>query len=168
MKKLLVVLVLVLAMTSGANAVLTLKLVDNGNETFGIKSTTNYAAMDDMYYCAITTAVPYPHGGAVLAAAPGYPNTWGTSVNDDAVTNGAPLPAGENGVWGYVGDAMGVPVAAGLYIDQIQGKYGQLVTLYMISADWTQVSVLDRVTLIPEPATVMLLGLGGLLLRRRK
>jgi hypothetical protein len=94
-------------------------------------------------------------------------------IDDDARDFGwVPLPEGENGVWGSVFSTGGsIPVDATIY-DEIlfhcQGPGDVTVTLY--ETDFVNSEPIDSVIIhqIPEPATVMLLGLGGLLLRRRK
>jgi hypothetical protein len=180
MKKLLVVFALVFAITSAANAALTLKIVDDGIANplnigkFGLQSLTNYTGLaDDTFFCIVSATPPPPYptvgGGGVMPGAPASTQINGSDTPmGDAVANGIPLPAGENGVWGYVGDAMGVPVAAGTYIDGLQGTAGQTLMLYLVNADWTLGAKVDTVTLVPEPMTLVMLGLGGLFLRRRK
>jgi hypothetical protein len=162
MMKNILVFVLVLAIASTANAVLTLQLIDNGNGTFGIASTTAYAGIaDDTFYCAVGPAATAPSGGAVQAGAPAA-----TTVLDDAVAvGGIPVPAGTDGVWGYIGDPFGVPVPAGTYIDGVSFTPGDIIDLYLVTATW-QLGAL--VSTIPEPITIALLGLGGLFLRRRR
>ena len=176
MKKLLV-FVLVVAMVSAANAALSLQIVDNyalnpipaNLGKFGIESTTAYALApdDNLSFVAITAGPIYPTGGTVLPAAPAA-----TSINDDAVgVGGVPLPVGWDGVWGFIGVvAVGpVTVPAGLYIDGITASAGDTVKLYSVDGfTWELGPVLDTVTLVPEPMTLALLGLGGLFLRRRK
>jgi hypothetical protein len=166
MKKLLV-LVLVLALFSAANAAMTLNIVDNGTGTCGINSAGYAGFADEMYYAVVSLA-PATTGGVVTALAP-----TASSVQNDAWGAGAMdliLPAGENGVWGYLGTAnpLAPPQAGGVYIDLIQSRVGDTVKLYHVADDWSGVTLLDTATLIPEPMTLVLLGLGGLFLRRRK
>lgn len=170
MKKLLV-FVLVFAMVSAANAALSLKIVDNLDGTFGIKSITSYelAPDDNLYFCAISNnAANYPHGGTVQPGAPAATEVlWPTDVGSVAT-----LPAGWNGMGGFIGVvAVGsVHVDAGLYIDDITASAGDTIELYWVNGDDGSLGAqpYDVVTLVPEPMTLALLGLGGLFLRRRK
>ena len=87
------------------------------------------------------------------------------------------LPAGSDGLLGTVGDWLLMPpYANGIYFDQILFHCEALgdVTILLgevsnVDVSWTGV-IYDSVVIhqIPEPATIALLGLGGLLLRRRK
>ena len=173
MKKLLV-LVLVFAMVSTANATLSLKIVDNyalnpipaNLGKFGIESTTAYVAMEDLYFVVISAVPIYPTGGNKLPAAPA-----GTFIETSVTAKDAGVvgfPIGWDGILGYVGDPMGAPVPAGLYLDGITSNVGNTVKLYAVTIDWELGSLKDTVTLVPEPMTLALLGLGGLFLRRRK
>jgi len=173
MKKLLV-LVLVFAMVSTANATLSLKIVDNyalnpipaNLGKFGIESTTAYVAMEDLYFVVISAVPIYPTGGTVLPAAPAGTFIETSVTAKDALIVG--FPAGWDGILGYVGDPSGAPVPAGLYLDGITSNVGNTVKLYAVTADWELSTLQDTVTLVPEPMTLALLGLGGLFLRRRK
>lgn len=90
----------------------------------------------------------------------------GIVIYDDAAGNGFPVAPGENGVWGTLCllEVSSIPAGTTIY-DEIQfhAEWGfdVVVTLYGTD-DWeTSIIPLDSVVIhIPEPATVLLLGLG--------
>ena len=98
--------------------------------------------------------------------APGY-----TADND----NVSP-PAGREGIWGIaVNTNPMVPILAGTVLyDEIIfhcEDLGDAIIYLMNAPEGSEASIVyDQVTIhqIPEPVTVLLLGLGGLFLRRRK
>jgi hypothetical protein len=136
----LAILMVAITMVSLANAEMILRIVDNGDGTCGIWSSGYNKPGDDMYFALVTAAPPYPSGGYVTTAC--------ADVHDDAIGNGAvPLQAGENGIWGYIGNPMGVGCPPGTYIDGIQVCLGAYVKLYKIAADWSSVTLLDTRTL---------------------
>lgn len=165
MKKLLV-LALVCGIASLATAGLATKgvgmsIVDNGDGTFGIFSDTGFAAGQDIYFAAVSDGVK-PVGGALVVAYPDF------AIWDNAIGDGY-IPVANDGVWGFVGDTGGAARAGGLWFDGIASAIGSTIYLYEVDGNsWALGNLMDTVTLVPEPATMALLGLGALVLRRRK
>jgi hypothetical protein len=130
---------------------------------------------DDAVYFALVADTGYGtiSGGHVcIPPAPG----------DSSIIEGvSPVDAGmcsepENGIYGWIGALItsgSVDTPAGIYFDEIvfhcEGPGDVVVKLYT-TTDFSTIDLVDSVVIhqIPEPATIALLGLGGLLLRRRK
>ncbi len=55
-----------------------------------------------------------------------------------------------------------------LIINYYDAVAGDVITAYDIGPSGTELNLLDSITIVPEPMTLMLLGLGGLFLRQRK
>jgi hypothetical protein len=173
MKKLLA-LMLVLGITSAANA--TLYLSVNGNTTveqYEVESCTTvmidvYSDNSDPYGCyvGIVDAAGDDCGGAEWTGAYTiyHPGAGGmASVGDEELPN-----------WWFA-SALGVPpgelVTPGKHFDfeyHCLGAFCDWCYVELWNYDFNE--VLDTIAIhqIPEPATMLLLGLGGLLLRRRK
>jgi hypothetical protein len=186
MKKVLVLLA-ICVLVSAANAVLTIGLY----ETDGVTEFDGRAlAPSDSLIIKIESV------GGDTGVYPGFALIADSSLG--LITGGAvvmpPAPDGtvflgtaeEAGVMGLgaldVGIAGAVdsfstnaPFADGVYFDEIlfhcQGEGDVTVYLYDIGTTWDIADgVIDSVVIsqVPEPMTIALLGLGGLLLRRRK
>jgi hypothetical protein len=182
MKKLLS-LVLVLALASLANAMI-LQISVNGNPepidstitllpseevVLDILSPDGYTTGSDVYWALVVNpAVGTISGGhVIMPPAPDgssmLPADWGPYFSET-----------ELGVYGCVISYSAPTAPAGVYFDGIifhcEGP-GDAVIQLISTVDFGSFTVEDTVIIhqeIPEPATIALLSLGGLLLRRKK
>jgi hypothetical protein len=185
MKKLLIFM-LVLGMTSWANAVLTLSI--GGADTMNPGETKTYTVSYVM--------VGLPNN-ALVSADQDILSTLGATVANSGISHGVVITTNRDTVLDLVrenpltheyqvsitndvaGTDMGSPLFSFDFTAPLSITSPTVVTLSLyensyFDAEWNMVTGSDLilntkgVTIIPEPATIMLLGLGGLLLRRRK
>ena len=182
MKKLLV-LMLVLGLASVANA--TLQISINGDKE-PIDSEITIMVSDHLELDIWTDAMigPYQSMTWMLVCyttcgdiSGGVPLIDAMKVN--GLTTAFPdviPPDGEEGVWGLVLNVSMLPIEAGTVLADSFDFHclgeGDCVIELWDAPDGLPASILyDSVTIhqiIPEPASMLLLGLGGLLLRRRR
>ena len=113
--------------------------------------------------------------GVIIGGIDQLPTNPGVFVGGLTQDNATVIPpAGDEGIWGGA-MAVTAPIAAmTTLIDQIdfhcEGIGDVVITLYPTIENVGVGAALDSVIIhqIPEPATMALLGLGGLLLRRKK
>jgi hypothetical protein len=90
-------------------------------------------------------------------------------IMDDAAGLGQPVPAGTNGAIGGVFDfGAAYPIGTVLFdgISLTANTVGY-VQIYAVEDDGVTIGQLMDTVIIPEPATLAILGLGALLLRRK-
>ena len=185
MRKLLT-LILVLAMASVTNAALQISVDGNWNpvdsEIVLVPSDevildiwTDAAIPDGLTWALIcNTSLGTITGGAYVGPDDGG-NILGF-IYEPASAYGVVVPPGEDGVMGGIAVFSGSGIAADtLLYDGIvfhcEAEGETLITLGLVSDSTGEIiEVMDSVIIhqIPEPATIALLGLGGLLLRRKK
>jgi hypothetical protein len=160
MKKLLI-LMLVLGLASAANAVVTLggdTEVDLGGTctvTIVSSDTTMWGGYIEQLEYLMTGVVATSNAGeqAVVNYAPeGYADTYELEAKDTT----DPFDSVVAGI------QFNVTVSAGSLVED------DTILLTLYDTDWSTVIDTATVTVVPEPMTIALLGLGGLLLRRRK
>ena len=186
MKKLLI-LMLVFGLTSIASAAMDLQISVDGDldpvdsEIWLTPSqeikldiwSSGYTGINDAMYWALVVDTSYGTitGGVVMSPpAPSMTTLDGPSALDVAFPC---LEPGEDGPWGGIAGAYGETAGPGIYYDEFWlhcVAEGDAVVRLIGTTDFVSCVVLDTVVIhqIPEPASMLLLGLGGLLLRRRK
>jgi hypothetical protein len=164
----LIVLMMVLCMASLANAAImsSIAIVDNGDDTYGINLPSGMNSVADGsggYWVLIGVEVT---SGALTATIPAALDLSGI-YGDAGETGVFPVGIGVVGIFAS-GATAAWTAAPGIYADSFIAKAGATVLqLYTLDDGVANPELVD-IMLIPEPATLAILGLGGLLLRKRK
>jgi hypothetical protein len=166
MMKNLLVLVLVLGLTSAANAVL-IQVDGQVGETFDVQGTATISVVGDDTLNWLGYIIVEDGGSGVLS------NPVGTALAGDPALAGA-TPYTEAG-WGdgfeiTVAGSGSFPVGVGTQFSfDFTGIDGDTARISLfLDPEFTIPVASVVVNFVPEPMTVLLLGFGGLFLRRRR
>jgi hypothetical protein len=137
-----------------------------------IYATSAYTIGDDIYFYVVGDTLEVTiTGGTVGVLEPIGPVPRDTYI-DDRVWVEPPIPPPSNGIWGWIGTtAPTTSAGVGTYILDINWSLVGGATSAEVSllgtVDFLTFSELDVIE-VPEPMTIALLGLGGLMLLRRR
>jgi hypothetical protein len=171
MMKNMLILALVLGMASSANALI-LELGANGvTNGPGVDMTVN--AGDIVEVVSDSDEIPYVRylfapdvTGADISAVAATSNA-GTGAK---ITDYGDFAGAGTRIWeiqaGHAGEPPLDSIVAGIQFNVTAPLNGVSGVVQLLSEDLG--TVVDSVTIIPEPASMLLIGLGGLFLRRRK
>jgi hypothetical protein len=169
MKKLMF-LMLVLGVASAADARMVLELQHGDADTVDIVATAGYLTGDDIYVAVIgDTSDVIISGGTLGVLDPGPVPQDSQWWGDARIAGMCIYPY--DGMWGFIGAVAGGDLPPGVIIEEIDWTLVGGATSADIdligTADFMNFNTLSTIT-IPEPMTIALLGLGGLMLLRRR
>jgi hypothetical protein len=173
--KKLIFFMLVVGIASAANA-MTLKLSMGDADTVDVDAISAYTMGDDTYFFVggYTSEVTVS-GGTIGIKEPIGPVPMDSMIWGDAWIPELPPPPPPdplmNGKWGFIGAIGPSNAGTGTYVDEIDWVLvggATYAEIYLIgTADFMTYTTLDTIT-VPEPMTIALLGLGGLMILRRR
>ncbi len=167
MKKLLV-LMLVLTLASLVNAVPIMNLVWNSNNTFGIEVPLGMSGAHDWTGVYFVITGVEPDSGILSLGANASILTLSSANEGDAGDTGL-FPYGVGTYGEFRATNVTYVASGGLYANGYVLLPGATTSPCLYTLDDSMIAAtLVAEILIPEPATIALLCLGGLMLRRRK
>ncbi|MFA5785070.1 MAG: PEP-CTERM sorting domain-containing protein [Phycisphaerae bacterium] len=163
MMKKLIVLLCVLIVTSTASATISLTVSQPSTESLAIEVT---GTIDQDLYIVLSS------NGTLGSYALGVdaPDLSGyAGPTDDLTGTGFDPPAGFSGQYWVMAtsDNINYPIT-GEFLTALGGAAGDQVNIRAFDETVGYLGDFGTITLVPEPMTIALLGLGGLFLRRRK